>query len=208
MSSVAIKICGITSAGDALLCADAGADYLGFVFHPGSPRYVSPETAGSIISAMPGHVTPVGVFVNPSTEQVREAVRESGIRMIQLSGDETPSLCAGLGLPVIKVVRPPRGQPGRPGPGEYDVFAVMVDGDVPGRYGGTGTHADTEFARACAASARCFLAGGLTGENVQGLIDLVSPFAVDVSSWTESRPGVKDPSRVREFCTTVRHHRE
>jgi len=206
LSSVRIKICGITTADDALLCHRAGASYLGFIFYIKSPRAIPPESAGEIIRSLPEDVTPVGVFVNPTRAEVERSALQSGIRVVQLSGDETPEFCAEVPLPVIKVVRKGTPLKDQPGPGDFDVFATMVDGSSAGRYGGTGVLADPDFAAATAASSRCFLAGGLTGDNVLGVLSRVSPFAVDVSSGVEIRPGVKDPVRVRHFCRKVSQH--
>jgi phosphoribosylanthranilate isomerase len=202
MISVKVKICGITNRDDALACADAGADYLGFIFHPGSPRYITPDAASSIIAELPPHVTPVGVFVNAPPGAVGLAARASGIRIAQMSGDEGPDECRRTGLPVIKVFRP--GSPA-PGPSSYLLFASMVDGMAPGSYGGTGAEADLGFAGRLAATGRLFLAGGLHHGNVARLIGAVRPFAVDSCSGTEASPGVKHPALVRKFCFNAKH---
>lgn len=206
MSFVKIKICGITNATDAGICHGAGADYLGFVFHPASPRYISPEAAGQIIRDLPAEIIPVGVFVNPTRRDVEETIETAGISIVQLSGDETPGFCGEIPLPVIKVVRPGSSEEVRTRPEDYPVFAMMVDGNIPGLYGGTGQSADIEFAITCAASSRCFLAGGLTDENVLEKIIRISPFAVDVSSGTEIKPGYKDAAKVERFCRIIHKH--
>jgi len=200
MSSIRIKICGITSAEDAALCVRAGADYLGFIFHPDSPRAVTPETAGEIVRGLPPHVTPVGVFVNPGTARLERIARISGVRVVQLAGDESPEFCAEVRQPVIKVVHPGRGRP----PGDYRVFSLMVDGGRPGEYGGTGRAADYRFAASCSSLGRCFVAGGLDHNNVRVAISRTTPFGVDAASGTEHRPGVKDPVKVQEFCRAVK----
>lgn len=204
MNSVRIKICGITNLDDARVCAGAGADYLGFIFAPMSPRFITPEQAGTIISSLPGDIVPVGVFVNPSAPEVARAATASGIRLVQLSGDEPPELCRLITLPVIKVFRPPAKEVPSPSPDAYDVFAAMVDGGGPGVYGGSGTPADLEFAATLSRSRKLFLAGGLTPANVVVTARRVRPYAVDVGSGTESRPGIKDPVLVRNFCANLR----
>lgn len=203
MNSAKVKICGITSLVDALACAGAGADYLGFVFHRTSPRYVEPARAGEIIAALPAGVTPVGVFVNERPGLLDAAVRESGIRVVQLSGEESPEECRRSPLPVIKVFRSRAADEPGPDPAEYRVFARMADGARPGEYGGTGVATDPVLARALAAWGPLFLAGGLRPDNVAARVSEVRPFAVDVSSGVERRPGVKDHELVRSFCAIV-----
>jgi len=202
MSSVRIKICGITSARDAALCQRAGADYLGFVFTRASPRCICPEAAGEIIRGLAPGIIPVGVFVNPTASEVRRTVTLSGVRMVQLSGDEPPSFCERISLPVIKVVR--KGQV--PPPADYRVFALMVDGAAEGKFGGTGVPADRAFAASCSSLARCFLAGGLDDSNVVQAAMEVSPFAVDAATGTETRPGMKDPVKVDAFCRAIHEY--
>lgn len=204
MNSVRIKICGITNLDDARLCAGAGADYLGFIFAPMSTRFITPEQAGAIIRSLPGDVIPVGVFVNPSAAAVAGAATASGIRIVQLSGDEPPGLCRLITLPVIKVFRPSAEEVPSPSPDAYDVFAAMVDGGGPGVYGGSGTPADLQFATTLARSRKLFLAGGLTPSNVVEMAGRVRPYAVDIGSGTEVRPGIKDPVLVRNFCGNIR----
>jgi phosphoribosylanthranilate isomerase len=204
MNSVRVKICGITRLDDAIACAEAGADYIGFVFHRASPRYIPPARAGEIIGALPPGVTPVGVFVNESLPSLRAAVVESGIRLVQLSGDESPEDCRLSPLPVIKVFRAGPASVRNPGPADYPVFARMADGGFPGEYGGTGREAAPSLVRSLAAEGLLFLAGGLGPGNVAARINGVRPFAVDVSSGVEVRPGVKRRDRVRSFCSIVK----
>jgi len=204
MSSVKVKICGITDERDALACAEAGAEYVGFIFYPRSPRYITPARAATIVAALPPGVTPVGVFVNETTATMTAAVSESGVRLVQMSGDETPGDCERSPLPVIKALRPsPAGSPVHD-PFHYYVFARMADGGGPGEYGGTGKEADHAFARSLSAKGRLFLAGGLNPGNVAARIAEIKPYAVDVGSGVEIRPGVKDHALVRTFCSIVK----
>lgn len=202
MSSVKIKICGITNMSDAAACAEAGADYLGFVFYAGSPRYIPPARASRIVAALPPGVTPVGVFVNESAAGIARAAGESGVRIAQLSGDEPPEVVRDVGLPVIKVIRPGSTVP--PAAETLRMFACMVDGSGAGEYGGSGASPDLGFAEKLAATQRLFLAGGLRHDNVGGRIARVRPFAVDVCSGTELRPGIKDRDLVFRFCAGTR----
>ncbi len=204
MDSVKIKICGITNSDDALACAEAGADYLGFIFYEGSPRAITPRRAAGIIAALPGSAIPVGVFVNEDPGVMEKAIADSGVRMVQLCGEEPPEAVRRIQLPVIKVFRAPAGSAPYHHPDDYRLFACMVDGATPGAYGGSGAEPDLALARRLAAGRRLFLAGGLHHENVAGMIGAVRPYAVDVNSGTERRPGVKDHRLVRLFCENVR----
>jgi phosphoribosylanthranilate isomerase len=204
MNFVKVKICGITTLADALACAEAGAEYVGFIFYPPSPRYITPAAAGRIVESLPAGVTPVGVFVNENPAAISSAVAESGVRLVQMSGNESPMDCEHSPLPVIKVFRRGGTAEVPSDPGGYSVFARMVDGGGPGEYGGTGKEPDAAFARSLASFGRLFLAGGLHDRNVAARIAGIRPYAVDVSSGVETRPGVKDPDRVRSFCSIVK----
>lgn len=200
-----VKICGMTSARDALFCAREGADQLGFIFYEKSPRYVAPEAAAAIIAALPAYVTPVGVFVNAAREQVERVIDQTGIRALQLSGDEAPAECTGYGVPVIKAFRltdPAAALATR----EYAIAAAMLDGASGGLYGGSGVVADTAVALAMKDFHPLYLAGGLTPDNVVRAARSVLPFAVDVNSGVESSPGVKDHARVALLFERLRHH--
>lgn len=202
MSSVAIKVCGITNLADALTCVEAGADYLGFVFYRPSPRYLPPAAARGIVERLPGSVTAVGIFVDEPDGSLEAAVLASGVGLVQLCGAETPDQCRRSPRPVIKSFRasaPP------PAPhAAYPVYALMADGGGPGVYGGSGLPAEDDFARALSRAGRLFLAGGLDPGNVASRIAAIRPFGVDVCGGTEKRPGTKDPALVRAFCASVR----
>ncbi|HLF14156.1 MAG TPA: phosphoribosylanthranilate isomerase [Bacteroidota bacterium] len=204
MYSVKIKICGITNHDDALACAEAGADYLGFIFYAGSRRYVAPLRAARIIASLPQGVIPVGVFVDESPGAIERAIGDSGVRMVQLSGNESPETYRQIPLPMIKVIRASAGTEPSPWSDRDGLFARMVDGSGPGVFGGSGMAPDLSLACKLAGSGRLFLAGGLHPGNVAAQIARIRPFAVDVTSGTEMRPGVKDHSLVSLFCTNVR----
>jgi len=206
---VQVKICGITRLEDALAAVDAGADALGFVFHPPSPRYITPAKAAAIIAELPPFTTTVGVFVNKLRSEIEQIVQIARIQVIQLQGDESPDDCADLSRPVIKAFR------FNPDGGLRDVAAcraqaVLVDSGAKGQYGGTGIaldwtvlrdHLDRESDRL---RSRLILAGGLTSENVVEAVRIVQPRGVDVASGTESEPGIKSHKKIREFIHAVK----
>jgi len=212
-----IKICGITNLDDARCAAEAGADLLGFIFYPRSPRYIVPREAGEVIRALRaayGTRAPrcVGVFVNAPVEGVRAAIEAAEFDLAQLHGDEPPEQVAALHPWAFKALRPRTLAEAEEALVRYrsafldrhDAPQLLMDAYHPARYGGTGVRAHTEIARAIAPHARLLLAGGLTPETVGEAIRTVRPWGVDVSSGVEVRPGVKDHDRVRAFAQAVR----
>lgn len=201
--TIKIKICGITSREDALHAAACGADALGFVFYPGSPRCVTPELAAAICEELPPFVTRVGLFVNETPERTRAVAERCGLDVLQLHGDELPEHCLFPPYRVVKGVRPSVGDD-LAQLASYPVSALLIDAAVPGQFGGTGQRADWTLAAQLAASRRVVLAGGLTPDNVGAAIRQVRPYAVDVSSGVESAPGRKDPEKVATFIRRAR----
>jgi phosphoribosylanthranilate isomerase len=197
-----IKVCGITRAEDAQHAAGHGATALGFVFWPRSPRSVSAEQAADIIAGLPPGVTPVGVFVDEPIEGVRAIVEKTGIRAVQLHGDEPPAYAGALDCPVFRAVRVDEGDAAAASwPAETTLLVDTVD---PVRRGGTGVAVDWNRAAALARERKIVLAGGLTPANVAEAITAVRPFGVDVSSGVEASPGVKDPEKVARFLANAR----
>jgi len=203
MTRVRVKICGITRAEDARLAADLGADAIGFVFWPRSPRAVAAEEAGRIAAELPPLVTRVGVFVNAAPEAVQRTVRDVGLDVVQLHGDESAAAYAAVGARLVKAVR-------LAGAADLDVAAlvppnvtVMVDAIDRDWRGGTGERANWTLASELACRRPIWLAGGLTAGNVGEAIRRVRPSAVDVSSGVESAPGVKDRDRLVAFLGAV-----
>lgn len=196
--SVRIKICGMTNLEDALLCADEGADALGFVFYPRSPRAVSPEAAQEIICQLPPFLTTVGVFVNETAERIAEIAAFCGLDAVQLHGDESPDFCDHMTRRVVKAFRMREGV--EPPFAAYRADAFLLDAYLEGTPGGTGRRFDWTRARDAKRHGRIILAGGLTLDNLAEAIRVAQPDAVDVSSGVEAAPGKKDPSKVRAFC--------
>jgi phosphoribosylanthranilate isomerase len=192
-----VKICGITSPGDAHAAVEAGASALGFVFWPKSPRFIEPRQAREIVSTLPALVVPVGVFVNQPAAHVKGVAALVGLGAVQLHGDEDVLYAARLEIPVIKAVSLESGVD----VDRIDIWpqrtTLLLDVHDPIRRGGTGRAIDWEAAASVAARRRLLLAGGLTPDNVVDAIEQVRPFGIDVSSGVERSPGVKDHARIR-----------
>jgi indole-3-glycerol phosphate synthase/phosphoribosylanthranilate isomerase len=207
LSRVAVKVCGITSVDDGLMVARAGADAVGFVFWPGSPRALDIESARHIARALPPFVLRVGVFVDASPETLRRTAEEVGLDVLQLHGNEAPEALRGLPRRVLKAVRVGEGFRVEDAL-RYEGIAsgILLDTSVPGGLpGGTGLPFDWSHARALREKAAFLaVAGGLTPENVRVALTAIRPDAVDVSSGVESSPGRKDPQKVQAFVEAVR----
>jgi phosphoribosylanthranilate isomerase len=218
---VKVKICGITNWPDARRAIDAGADFLGFNFYAPSPRYIAPAKARQIVRRLPKNIVSVGVFVNETEETMLQIAEAVGLHRLQLHGNESPALVKRLAtkLPVIKALRV-RKSLSASQLGRYrDASAVLLDGFDAGLWGGTGKKFDWRLASAQSAGARSgprkqsrprarekatlFLAGGITPENVAAAIRTAKPYAVDVCSGVEARPGKKDPKRLKNFMREV-----
>jgi len=196
-----VKICGITRAEDALAATDAGADAIGFVFWPQSPRFVDPYRARSIAAMLPPLVTAVGVFVNQPADYVNRVAALVPLGAVQLHGDEDASYAAQIIRPVIKAIAIDDSTPNLSG--WPDRVTMLLDVHDPSTRGGTGRTVDWEAASTLARRRRALLAGGLTPENVAQAIAEVRPFGIDVSSGVERSPGVKDHARISALFEAV-----
>lgn len=199
-----VKICGITRLEDALAAARAGADALGFVFYPPSPRYIDPESAAAIVDVLPPFVTSVGLFVDPRPDEVERTLARARIDLLQFHGDETPQFCERFGVPYIKAVRMREdvdliefAQPYRRARG------LLLDAYVSGTFGGTGTRFNWKLIPA-RVPAPIVLSGGLDVSNVRDAILQVRPWAVDVSSGVEAAKGIKDERLIQQFIAGAR----
>jgi phosphoribosylanthranilate isomerase len=202
---VRVKICGITNLEDALLAAKLGADALGFIFYPPSPRSIAPDAARAIIAQLPPFVTTVGVFVDENAATLKELAAQVGLDWLQLQGKETPEYCRGLGRRVIKAFRI-RDENSLQELAAYQgvVQALLLDTYKEGLVGGTGETFNWDLAREARKYGPVILAGGLTAENVAQAIAAAQPQAVDVASRVEAAPGKKDPLKLTEFINAVR----
>lgn len=206
---VRVKVCGITNLEDALVGVAAGADALGFNFWPRSPRYIEPRRAAELIAQLPPFVTPVAVVVNEERSRLERLVEQTGVRALQLHGEERPeevaalaptkSGQAGRAVAVVKAFRV--GHSFRPQQlRRYaGVAAFLLDAEVKGQRGGTGKTFEWKWARPANRYGRILLAGGLTVENVAEAIRQAQPYGVDVCSGVEMKPGRKDHGRLRAF---------
>ncbi len=197
-----VKICGITRPEDAALVSALGADALGMVFWPGSPRAVDEAAAREIVAAAGPLVTRVGVFVDADPEEMLGLARSVGLDLLQLHGNEPPELCQSLGRRTIKAFRV--------GPGftaaevlRYPVDGYLLDTRVAGMPGGTGQTFDWALARDIPRD-KLILAGGIGVDNLADAVRALSPGGVDVSSSVETQPGRKDPDRLKRFFDCVR----
>ena len=199
-----VKICGITSVDDALLAAEAGADYIGMIFAK-SARSVDTKRAHDILWNLPKGVQAVGVFMNQPLEEVRQILDRTGLKIAQLHGDESPRFCKELGVQVIKTF-----DTFNNGSIEklkaYDAYAFLLDlpkgTAVRGRI-------DPEWALLAKRHGRVLVAGKLNADTVGPLIRRIRPYGVDSASGTERSPGVKDPVKVRDFIQASREaHKE
>jgi phosphoribosylanthranilate isomerase len=202
---VRIKICGITKLEDAKLSAELGAHAIGLNFFDGSPRCITPFAAAELIRRLPLFVATIGVFVNWTQAPVIALCKALGLSAAQLHGDETTQVVEAVArrLPVIKALRLGAGSE-KPDFSSYRcASAFLLDSALTGHYGGSGTTGNWHLARTAAQTQRIILAGGLTPENVGEAIRIVRPYAVDVTSGVEARPGKKDPVKLRAFFDEV-----
>ncbi|NJD33882.1 MAG: phosphoribosylanthranilate isomerase [Betaproteobacteria bacterium] len=206
MTRTRIKICGITREEDLTAAVTAGADALGFVFYPPSPRYVAPRRAAELLARVPAFVTRVGLFVNEPAEAVRAVLAQTALDLLQFHGDEDAAYCASFGKPWIKAARVKAGfdlleyaSAFADAPG---VCGLLLDAHVEG-YGGGGQTFDWSLIPRNL-PLPVILSGGLHPGNVAGAVRAVRPWAVDVSSGVEAARGIKDVQRITEFVAGVR----
>jgi phosphoribosylanthranilate isomerase len=206
MHTVKVKICGITNWSDAKCAVGAGADLLGFNFYSGSPRYIQPARARQIVRRLPKKIRSVGVFVNESEQRILKIADSVGLACLQLHGDEPPAMVVRLqkALPVIKAVRARKSFHAKDLSKFRRANAMLLDGFDKRARGGTGKTFDWKIARRAKPYGRIFLAGGLTPENVADAIRIAQPFAVDVCSGVEARPGKKNPAKIKALMAQVK----
>ncbi|MBP3192413.1 phosphoribosylanthranilate isomerase [Natronogracilivirga saccharolytica] len=198
-----LKICGITSLEDARFAAGALVDYLGFIFYPGSARYISPRNASEIISWIEGPKC-VGVFVNQPADEINKVIKKTNIDLVQLHGDESPGFARSLDRPVIKAFRvkgPEQAGELSESISEWEDVAeyFLFDAHHDQLYGGTGSAWDWSIVNKLGHSTPFFLAGGINDENLKEAVSQVSPFGIDLSSSLEESPGVKDFDKIQSF---------
>ncbi len=197
-----IKICGITRLEDALVAASLGVDALGFVFYPKSPRYITPDKAAAIIRQLPPFVSAVGLFVNPSHDDIATVLQTAPLGVVQLHGDETADFCLAQQRRVMKAVAISTADDLQQA-SRYSC-PLLLDAKAPrGVYGGTGRAFDWSLLKDFEHNYPLTLAGGLHADNVQEALAIRQWFAVDVSSGVETAPGIKDAAKMRAFVAAV-----
>lgn len=197
-----IKICGLTRTEDVHAAVQAGADALGFVFYPPSPRAIAPELAGGLLRQVAPFVSTVGLFVNEDAGRVREILQEVPLSLLQFHGDESAEYCESFGRPYIKAARVKAG---------FDLLkyavsyagasGLLADAWVDG-YGGGGEAFDWDLLPP-AFPLPLILAGGLNAANIGEAVQRVRPWAVDVSSGVEVAKGIKDRTLMEAFVAGV-----
>ncbi len=199
-----VKICGVTRAEDALEAARCGADAIGLVFYPASPRYVTVQQAQQVVAALPPFISVVALFVNAKQAEIEAIISQVRIDIVQFHGDETAAECERIKLPYFKAIRV------KPDTNllQYEVDfssakALLLDTYSESAYGGTGHVFDWDLIPKNMAKP-VILAGGLTAENVGLAIEKVKPYAVDISGGVELSKGVKDAKKIAAFMQAVR----
>ena len=202
MSSVRVKICGITRVQDVRNAAAAGADMLGFVFAP-SPRQLTPQAAAKLAAHVPPGIVRVGLFMNPEEAQVKAVLKEVPLDLLQFHGSEDNRFCHRFGQPFIKAIamgsEAEQADMVRMYP---DAQGLLYDSHAKGDPGGSGQVFDWTLLQQGAHA--IWLAGGLTPDNVGAAVKLVCPWAVDVSSGVEDSPGIKNHAMVRDFILAAK----
>jgi phosphoribosylanthranilate isomerase len=214
MARTRIKICGITREEDLRAAVDAGADALGFVFYPKSPRYLTPGQAARLAAALPPYVSAVALFVNPTAEEVQAVLDAAPVALVQFHGDETAGECARIAAAVRRpFVRAYRVKPDTSASDllecerEYRAaspwFSGLLLDTYVDAYGGAGKVFDWSLIPKELAP-RVVLSGGLSVQNATDAVQRVRPFAVDISSGVEQQKGIKDARKIAAFIAAVR----
>ncbi len=199
-----IKICGITRPEDAQQAAKLGVDAIGLVFYGSSPRNVDIQQACAVGDILPPFITPVGLFVNATGDEVQGVLDRVNLGLLQFHGDESPEFCVRFGQPYIKAIRMREGVDLQIEADRYaQARGLLLDAYHPALPGGTGE--SFEWARVPGnLPTSVILAGGLNADNVSEAIRIVQPCAVDVSGGVEAEKGVKDWSKMANFVASVR----
>jgi phosphoribosylanthranilate isomerase len=198
-----VKVCGITNLEDAVYADKCGADALGFIFYKKSKRYISPESAKKIIDQLPLFLIKVGVFVNEEPEIINKISSNISLNAAQLHGDENPSIVDKISIPVIKSFRV----------SEHFDFSVLsnfrkcsilLDAYSDGELGGTGKQFNWKFIPN-EIKPKIILAGGISHENIENVVNDINPAAVDLSSSLEKSPGIKDHEKIKLFFNKLKN---
>jgi phosphoribosylanthranilate isomerase len=204
INMIRIKICGITNIEDASAAIEYGADALGFVFYPKSPRAITPEAAKSLVSMVPPFISTVGVFVDEDMSELKKTVSYTGLDIIQLHGSESPEYC-NMTSKVIKAIRVKDLADLNPLKQYKSASAFLLDTYSPDAMGGTGHVFNWEIAVEAKKLGTIILAGGLNPDNIENAVKIVQPYGIDVSSGVEGKEkGSKDHDKLRLFIERAR----
>jgi len=204
MTTVRVKICGITNKEDALKAVDFGADALGFIFHRSSPRYIDPQRAREIIKTLPPFVNKVGLFVNEEADNIKKTIDISGVDSLQFHGEEEEFFCSSFNRPWIKTIKVTVTTNLQKEIGRFlGASALLFDTGDDLLAGGTGKSFEWSLIPD-SLDKPIIVAGGLMPSNVQQVVDVVSPFAVDVCSGVEHKKGKKNINKMKEFISRAK----
>lgn len=200
-----VKICGITRAEDAAAAVEAGADAIGFVFYPPSPRAISPANAAALASHLPAGIARVGVFVDEAVDRMAAIRAQVGLDLVQLHHARDPAAARALRCKLIHAAQTPEAAArGAALAAAYPGDIVLVDGARAGLHGGTGVFAAEATIVAARRARNWILSGGLSPESVAARLAALAPWGVDVSSGVEFAPGIKDANKIAAFVAAVR----
>ncbi|MBW0146359.1 phosphoribosylanthranilate isomerase [Marinobacter arenosus] len=198
-----VKICGLTRVEDIEAAVEAGADALGLVFYQPSPRSVVVSEAAELARHVPAFVSVVGLFVNPTAEEVREVLERVPLDLLQFHGDESAEFCSQFGRRWVKAIRVrEQGQIEAAFKSFSEASGLLVDAWDPERYGGTGQSFNWDLIPSDRPMP-LILAGGLSSDNVFRAVSQVRPWAVDVSGGVERSKGIKDIEKISDFIKEV-----
>ena len=204
MKKTLVKICGITNREDAEIAVTSGADALGFIFYPKSPRFIKTEDARKICEHIPGNILKIGVFVDADFEELTALHTENFLNYFQLHGNESPDLCRRFPGKIIKAFRI-NNNFNEDVLKDYSACSMFLfDTKVEGLYGGSGVAFDWNILRLIPRTRPVILSGGLNEDNVAEAIRIVKPYMVDVSSAVESHPGKKDAAKIARFIKSCK----
>lgn len=207
LSQLWIKICGITRDGDADIAADLGANAVGLVFYPGSPRAVMASQVASLIGNVCDRIDIVALFANPTRSEVETVLETGFVNLLQFHGDETEDFCRSFKMPYLKALRVKNLQFLAESINRYETAAyLLLDSYSNQELGGSGQIFDWGLGESFVQKSeqRVIIAGGLKPENVKDAVKQIDPFGVDVSSGVESSPGVKNAMKLKRFIEGAR----
>ena len=204
-----VKVCGITRQSDANLACELGADAIGLIFYPKSPRNIEVEQAAAISKSLPVHVARIGVFVSPDLEQLRSHIDAVGLDAVQIHGDHDFDALQYIGARrvILAIQAGAKMTLEDLAPYHHRSAALLLDAHKSGQYGGTGAISNWDLAREAVSDQRIILAGGLGPDNARKAVEYVNPYAIDVNSGVEESPGLKDREKLIQLFNNIEEYR-